>query len=137
MPVEVFRFPGKDWFVCFARESAWGYETKNGPIWLREKPNFMPLLPLLEMTWPAAQSMVKTAMATHGVEEEFPFEEVLLTALDWESQHWPSLAISWLEQGFPVSAAALPRLRALPSKKFMPQRVRHKAQALAKRVAAQ
>jgi hypothetical protein len=134
MPRDVFHLPDKDWFICFSEECGWGFSTESGPLWLRDLPNAMPLLPLLEMPWPVAHEYVTNAKSALGIDAGFPFEQVLTTALDWETQYWPSLAVDWLEQGFPPSADTLPRLQALPSKKFLPQKVRHRAAALARRL---
>jgi len=135
MPLAVFRLPGKTWSVCFSKEHGWGYETEIGPAWLVNKPSVIPFLPLLEMTWPAAQVKVGEAASACEIADKFPFEAVVLTALDWETQYWPSLAVEWLEQGFPVSTASLPKLLALASNKVVPQKVRHRAAALARHAA--
>ncbi len=137
MPRNVFRLPEKDWFVCFSDESGWGFEADAEPKWLNDLPNAMQLLPLLEMSWPVADELVRKAKTAAAIEAKFPFDAVLATALDWETQYWPSLAIEWLEQGFSPSANTLSKLKELPTKQFLPQTVRHKAAALVRRLAAQ
>ncbi|WP_367351805.1 hypothetical protein [Achromobacter animicus] len=48
----------------------------------------------------------------------------------WFSDHWPSLAIAWLEEGFPIDAEIADLLEAASNDKARSQQVRHKAFAL-------
>lgn len=51
-------------------------------------------------------------------------------AVYWPSDYWPSLAISWLEDGFPLDDEIAGLLDAASANKSWSQRVRHRAFAL-------
>ena len=51
-------------------------------------------------------------------------------AKKWPSGYWPSLAIAWLEDGFPVDEGIADLLDAASSNKAWPQQVRHRAFAV-------
>lgn len=48
----------------------------------------------------------------------------------WFSDYWPSLAIAWLEEGFPIDAEIAGLLEAASNNKALSQQLRHKAVAL-------
>ncbi|MFJ3463235.1 hypothetical protein [Achromobacter spanius] len=48
----------------------------------------------------------------------------------WFSDYWPSLAIAWLEEGFPIDAEIARLLEIAATNKGLSQQVRHKAFAL-------
>lgn len=48
----------------------------------------------------------------------------------WFSDYWPSLAIAWLEEGFPIDVEVAGLLEAASNNKALSQQVRHKAFAL-------
>jgi len=48
----------------------------------------------------------------------------------WPSDYWPSLAISWLEDGFPVDDEIAALLNAASSNRGWSQQVRHRAFAV-------
>ena len=125
--MDVLRLPGNSWFIQFEPSKGWGCTTQNGQLWFEERENFLPLLPLLEQPWPEASALVTSACQSAQVEAEFPFEQVVLAALAWPTEGWPSLALAWFAQGFPVSIAARQELAALSKNKGMPQRIRHQA----------
>lgn len=64
---------------------------------------------------------------------EVPVKDILLAGLRWETQHWPSLAVEWLEQGAPLDAEIKEALDGVASRKHFPQPLRHKAFAIARR----
>ena len=125
--MDVLRLPGDSWFIQFEQSRGWGCATHDGQLWFAERENFVPLLPLLEQPWPEASALVTAACQAAQVEAEFPFEQVVLEALAWPTEGWPSLALAWFAQGFPVSIAARQELAALSKNKGMPQRIRHQA----------
>ena len=129
---DVFRIPGKEWFVRHSVEHGWGCPSGDGPFWFSEKGNFMPLLPLLEMPWPAATNLVQEAIERHAGVTAFPFDSTVLCALAWPTEHWPTMAVQWLEQGFPLSEEATMYLETISRNKAMPQRLRHRCLALVK-----
>jgi hypothetical protein len=59
-----------------------------------------------------------------------PARDVVILALGWDTPHWPSLAIGWLEQGLPVDAEIAALLRAVTLRQPWPQSLRHRAAAL-------
>ncbi|WP_312433233.1 hypothetical protein [Achromobacter sp.] len=48
----------------------------------------------------------------------------------WFSDYWPSLAIAWLEDGFPIDVEIASLLEAASDNTALSQQVRHKAFAL-------
>ncbi len=60
-------------------------------------------------------------------------KDVLLAGLRWETQYWPSLAVSWIEQGAPIDKEVKEALDDVARKKHFAQSLRHKAFALARR----
>jgi len=133
MIADILRIPGKEWYVQHCSEHGWGCETGDGPLWFHEKGNFVPLLPLLEMPWLSAGELVHQAAQTREGLTPFPFEATLLAALAWSTEHWPTMAVQWLEQGFPLSPAAVISLRAISSNNAMSQRLRHRSLVLIRR----
>ena len=61
---------------------------------------------------------------------DVPAREVVVMALQWDTPHWPGLAVAWLEQGLPVDAEIAGLLDAVTSRSRWPQRLRHRAAAL-------
>jgi hypothetical protein len=59
--------------------------------------------------------------------------DVVILALGWDTPHWPSLAVGWLEQGLPVDAEIAALLRAVTLRGRWPQSLRHRAAALLRR----
>lgn len=127
---DIFRIPGKTWWVCHAQEHGWGCQIGDGMLWFSEQANFMPLLPLLEMPWQAADDLVRRATEKHTRMTAFPFDATVLTALAWPTPYWPTVAVSWLEQKFSPPAKALEHLGTLSHNKAMPQHLRHRCLAL-------
>ncbi len=130
--MDVLRLPGKHWFIQFERARGWGCETQDGQLWFADRENFVPLLPLLEQRWPEASASVTAACQAAQIEAEFPFDRVIQTALAWPTEYWPSLALTWFAQGFPISGATRQALAGLAENKAMSQRLRHEALARSK-----
>ena len=80
-------------------------------------------LPLLERSW--------RAVVADGFEVESR-APVVVVALDFPTNHWPHHALSWLEDGFPVSADIAESLRSLHERRGITQRNRHRALRLVK-----
>ncbi|MDF9166563.1 hypothetical protein P5X66_20545 [Enterobacter hormaechei] len=59
-------------------------------------------------------------------------KEVVLAGLSWPTDYWPTLAVSWLEQGVPLDAEIVRVLENIAEKKNFPQKLRHKAFALSR-----
>ena len=125
--MDVLRLPGKSWFIQFEQSRGWGCATQDGQLWFEEKKNFIPLLPLLEQSWPRASASVSSACQAAHIQAEFPFEQLVQAALAWPTEYWPSLAVEWFEQGFPISAGTRAKLSAIAENKALPQRLRHRA----------
>ncbi len=125
--MDVLRLPEKSWAIQFEQARGWGCAIQDGQLWFEEEKNFIPLLPLLEQPWPRASATVNSACQAAHIEAEFPFEQVVQAALAWPTEYWPSLAVAWFAQGFPVSAVARVSLSAIAENKAMPQRLRHRA----------
>lgn len=137
MPKEIFQIPGKTWWVKYSDEHGWGCETGNGPLWFAEKRNFMPLLPLLESEVNLAKELVvngvRRAELPSTVADNFPFEDLIIYALGWETEYWPKDAIEWLESGYPLNSEIVKWLRTVSEKRHYHQRTRHRAIALARK----
>ena len=58
--------------------------------------------------------------------------DVVLTGLNWDTPHWPTLAVAWLEQGLPVDDEIAELLGQVVSRPKWPQALRHRAKALLK-----
>jgi hypothetical protein len=138
MTKDVFRIPEKTWWVKFSPEHGWGCDTGSGPLWFQGRGNFMPLLPLLELKFEAAKRMVdegvQGADLSLRVADAFPYEDVIVYALDWETESWPTDAIVWLEEGFPMNGRIVTLLRKISEKRHFHQRTRHQAIALVRQL---
>jgi hypothetical protein len=133
---DVFRIPGKTWWVKFSSDHGWGCDTGDGPLWFQERGNFMPLLPLLEIDFEKAKRVVEDGANEVGLPSEaraaFPFEDIIVFALEWETDYWPTSAVDWVERGFPMSDRIAKSLTNLSEKRNFQQRTRHRAIALVK-----
>ena len=61
---------------------------------------------------------------------EVPARDIVLLALRWDTPHWPSLAVAWLEQGLAMDDEIAAQLDSIASRSTWPQRLRHRTQAL-------
>lgn len=59
--------------------------------------------------------------------------EVVAAGLTWVTDSWPSLAVSWIEQGVPLDQELVDLLIEIGQKSRWPQPLRHKAKALVRR----
>lgn len=61
---------------------------------------------------------------------EVPARDVVLLALRWDTPHWPSLAVAWLEQGLAMDEEIAARLETIALRSNWPQPLRHRIHAL-------
>lgn len=99
--------------------------------------SYMPLLPLLEHPLHEVESQLRTnlveaGIATHEI-DCVSLEKLVLFALSSWGSHWPGLAVTWLEGGFPISEPLARRLETMSQEGNLPQAVRHRAFTVAKR----
>ena len=59
--------------------------------------------------------------------------EVVVAGLRWDTDYWPSLAVSWIEQGVPLDQELVDLLIEIGKQSRWPQQLRHKAKALVRR----
>lgn len=130
MMYEVFRLPRKEWFVCFDSDRGWVCRFDDTNLWFFRERGLMPALPILESAWPEMRRQVDIARKDLRIQESFPFESLVLYALQWPTDYWPGLVVDWIAQGFPTSESVLQGLQLIASKKYFPQRLRHRASAL-------
>ena len=137
MDVDVFQIPGKTWWVRYSDVHGWGCQTNDGPLWFKERGIYMPLLPLLELDLVQARGLVEASVEarrlSRSVADGFPYMELIVYALAWETDGWPKNAIEWLEEGFPVNREIACVLERLSLDARRGQRLRHSARVLAKR----
>jgi len=81
-------------------------------------------LPLLERPWRVVVAESGSDMAS--------LTPVLIVALDCPTNYWPSQALGWLEDGFPMNVAIAESLRGLHERRGITQRNRHRALHLVK-----
>lgn len=62
-----------------------------------------------------------------------PVRDVIMVALQWPTEHWPSLAVSWIEQGALVDRGIVAMLGRIAVGKHFSQRLRHRARTLHRR----
>jgi hypothetical protein len=93
------------------------------------------LLPILELPFDEAFRLLERGLHAHQLSSEFlklfPFEDVVVTGLESDSEHWTSLALKWVEQR-PLSDKLMHALQML-KQNGPTQKVRHAAQKLATR----
>jgi hypothetical protein len=99
--------------------------------------SYVPLLALLEHPLPEVERQLQSCLVAAGVAAEhcaaISLEALVAFALGSWGSHWPALAVSWLENGMPVTSEIAGALESMSSNKGLPQAVRHRAFALAKR----
>lgn len=132
----IFQLPQKKWWVLLSLDNQWGYEKENEFIALTSLPVCIPLLPLLELSHPEAVTSIQQGLHQAGVNlnllSTFPFNYILQLALSWSTDYWPSLAVKWLEHGYPISEELVNCLKTWQEEKKHSQTLRHKAGRLIK-----
>jgi hypothetical protein len=90
--------------------------------------NLMMLLPLLEH--PYQQMVELTAANCPGP----LWDDLLRFSLDWPTEYWPGLAMTWIEDGYPL-ALVRDAVAAVNDDPRRSQQLRHRALRLCKRAA--
>ncbi|MET8198332.1 hypothetical protein [Micromonospora taraxaci] len=107
--------------LCVDREGRWiVLSTSDGRHWTPAE-NIQSLLPLLERRHEEV-----TTLSTAEAPERPPWDDLVRYALSCWSDYWASLALGWLEDGYP----AAPFRDTLQSLKDEPERseiIRHQA----------
>lgn len=70
---------------------------------------------------------------TTYVPESASVRNVILAGLQWPSDYWSGLAVSWLEDGAPIDEDIAVQLEKLSISPTMPQALRHRASRLLQR----
>ncbi|WP_246226477.1 hypothetical protein [Pseudomonas atagonensis] len=95
------------------------------------------LLPLLEKPYDAVKLDLPAAIAALKIKSALPVDislrQLLVTALESDSEYWSGLAIKWLDDGFPIDHNLSALLLQCASRKVLSQSARHKAFSLARR----
>jgi hypothetical protein len=66
-----------------------------------------------------------------------PARDIVIAALKWPTEYWPELALVWLDEGLPVDEETAALLLAASRQQAFPQRLRHRAFAIAMQWAKQ
>jgi len=94
------------------------------------------LLPLLEKSYGTVKQNLSVAVSTLGIKSSIPEEislsQLLVTALESDSEYWSQLAIKWLDDGFPVDQKLSELLLQCSSQKVLSQSFRRKAFRIAR-----
>lgn len=132
----IFKVPQKAWWVLLSLDYRWGYEKEDEFISFSSPSVCIPLLPLLELSYPEAVILVQQGLNQAGADLNllsiFPFNDLLHLALNWETDYWVSLAVRWLENGYPISEELVDCLKPWQEEKKHSQGLRHRAQRLIK-----
>ncbi|MFZ5893630.1 MAG: hypothetical protein ACOY0T_21385 [Myxococcota bacterium] len=89
----------------------------------------MALLPALEQ--PLVQAREQLGASVCG--DEATLRDVLMTGLTSMSSYWFELAVSWIEQGFPIDAEIAATIRGSSSNASLSQKYRHRAFQMVRR----
>ncbi len=127
----VFRLPGKVWGILLSESFEWGLCQEGRFRPFATPKDCMPLLPLLELAYTEVEALIGRGLEqvrrSPARSMSFPYDDLLHLALSWPSDYWPSLAIRWFEEGYPISERLLEHLRALRDNELLSQRLRHRA----------
>lgn len=95
------------------------------------------LLPLLESPYASVAANLPNALAGLGIRQPLPeaveLRQLLLTALESDSEYWAQRAVTWLEEGFPLDRELCETLLHQVSRKRFSQSIRHRLTPLGKR----
>jgi pimeloyl-ACP methyl ester carboxylesterase len=105
---------------------------------VRDEQKYMPLLPLLEHPYSLVATRLVGDLVAAGLPrtevERISLGDLVVFALAGPAKWaWGGNAVSWIEAGFPVDDAIASALERVAQDKRFPQRVRHRAFAVAKR----
>jgi hypothetical protein len=116
--------------------------VSSGASWVRATPQSIAvfssdtpcvfLLPVLEVALDEARRLLECGLQVNGLSTDFlkafPFEDIVATGLESNSERWTSLALRWAEQ-LPTSSKLQRALQTLKAN-GPTQKVRHAAQKL-------
>ncbi|MCE4057844.1 hypothetical protein [Pseudomonas sp. Au-Pse12] len=95
------------------------------------------LLPLLESPYASVAANLPNALAGLDIRQPLPeaveLRQLLLTALESDSEYWAQRAVTWLEEGFPLDRELCETLLHQVSRKRFSQSIRHRLTPLGKR----
>ncbi|WP_265532891.1 hypothetical protein [Pseudomonas saponiphila] len=95
------------------------------------------LLPLLESPYESVAANLPGALAERDIKHPPPqavdLRQLLLTALESDSEYWAQRAVIWLESGFPLDRELCETLLHQVSRKRFSQSIRHRLTPLGKR----
>ena len=83
------------------------------------------------MTAPDIVVHLERPLAEYG--GSTPVRDVLVLGLQWPTEHWPNLAVSWIEQGAIVDQEIVALLGWIAVGKQFSQRLRYRARTLHRR----
>ena len=128
--------PRKNWALLLTSENEWGFEIREQFHPAKTSHDCMPLLPILEGSYVDAVAVIQAGLTAIGADlnliKTFPFDQIIQRALIWENSYWPTLAVQWLENGYPVAEQFLDALEHIPQAKQYSQQLRHRVQRLLK-----
>jgi hypothetical protein len=114
-PVFELHPSGRSTRIGLTRDGGWVVEISDAKV-MPEGFNTTLLL-LLEMNRTEALATVRRGIAAEGLPDPvirtFPFDMIVTAALTF-SQYWRNLAISWLEEGYPLNDEMASNLEGLP-----------------------
>jgi hypothetical protein len=64
--------------------------------------------------------------------EPFPYSGLIDSAIRSESDYWATLAVDWLEKGFPIDEKIVEAINLMTKSKWASQKTRHRAFRLVK-----
>jgi hypothetical protein len=105
--------------IGLTEEGRWVVAAADGSVAdVKATGNYLPLFPLLEMSFDEARAHLAVEIKKHGLNEKwlrlFPFEELVAAALMSRSKSWASRALQWLDRFGPsqILCAAVDMLRS-------------------------
>lgn len=114
--------------------------TRHAETWakIRDGQNYIPLLPFLEHPYSVVKLRLVDGLASAGLPraeaERISLRDLVVFALTGPMRWgWGAHAVAWIELGFPVDNELAAALEQVAQDKRFPQRVRHRAFAVARR----
>lgn len=87
------------------------------------------LMTWLERPWSVARAEREEVQGRRPDLGPVPLAAAVRLALEWETDYWPSLALGWLSDGYPIDGLEEYLVR-LQDAHWLPQRSRHLARRL-------
>lgn len=130
----IFKFPEDDIELYCNNTGNWSFENNGEHKSLSDEGNSIVLLPLLEKDYAEVLTLLDSLAEKENVDAinvaKFPFDNVILTALNWYSSYWPNLAIGWLEKGYPLKRKFITPIENIIEDKSYDQKLRHRSRRL-------